>query len=243
MRSTSTPSLALLYRTRLADLKKLEKTLSALSHSEHALSAIQSFSEGLKYTSDRLAVFNADRALVRPPISNQEANAFGFDREDDSFTLLQGDIVSTESAYFLGERVTGRPKYLALNSSCDLVPNRRKYASLLRISVIRKTEENVKTKLDLLLRFKKRESMYLPVLPVDDEAVACNAVQFDGVCQIRSGDLLLAGRIASLSLVGWRIFGSFSRVVIARATEREVAMRLAVESQPTQAELDLQTNL
>ena len=169
----------------MADLTKLEKTL-------------ESFSVGLKHTSDRLAVFNADRALVRPPISNQETKSFGFDREDDSFTLLLGDIVSTESAYFHGERVTGRPKYLALNSSCDLVPKRREYASLLRISVIRKTEENVKTKLDLLLRFKRRESMYLPVLPVDDEAMECDTVQFDG---------------------------------------------LALERQPTQAELDLQTNL
>jgi hypothetical protein len=44
--------------------------------------------------------------------------------------------------------------------------------------------------------------MYLPALPSDGEPVALNVVQFDGVCQIRSGDLLLARRIASLSLVG-----------------------------------------
>ena len=66
-------------------------------------------------------------------------------------------------------------------------------------------------------------------------------VQFDGVCQIRSVDLLLARRIASLSLVGWRIFASFTKVVMARAGEREVQMRRAIERQPVQTEFDLPT--
>jgi hypothetical protein len=78
--------------------------------------------------------------------------------------------------------------------------------------------------------------MYLPVLPSDDATVACNAVQFDGICQIRSADLLLATRIASLSLVGWRIFACFSKAVLSRATRRELQMRLAIDQRPEQTE-------
>jgi hypothetical protein len=81
--------------------------------------------------------------------------------------------------------------------------------------------------------------MYLPPLTVDSDDVVGNVVQFDGICQIRSSDLLLARRIASLSLVGWRIFASFSRAVIARATPRESKMRFAIENQPEQQSLGL----
>lgn len=223
----------------MAHLAELEQELSALSHAEDPLKRIQQFSEQLKNSAARIRVFNADGAFVRPPISSEETRALGFDQPDDAFILLQGDIVSTECAYFLGERVTGCPKYLALNSSCDLVPERRQYASLLRVSEIHKDDAALKSKFDLLLRFRRRESMYLPALPSDSETVALNVVQFDGVCQIRSGDLLLARRIASLSLVGWRIFACFTRVVMARANEREVHMRRAIERQPVQTELDL----
>jgi hypothetical protein len=223
----------------LADLAELERELSGLSHTEDPLKKIQQFSEQLKNTAARIRVFNADQAFVRPPISAADTRALGFDHPDDAFTLLQGDVVSTECAFFLGERVTGCPKYLALNSSCDLVPERRQYASLLRIVEIHKDDAALKTKFDLLLRFRKRESMYLPALPGDRESVALNVVQFDGVCQIRSGDLLLARRIASLSLVGWRIFACFTKVVMARAGEREVQMRRAIERQPVQTAFDL----
>jgi hypothetical protein len=99
----------------------------------------------------------------------------------------------------------------------------------LRIREVRKQEENAKEKLSLLLRFKRTESMYLPVLPCDRDDVLCNVIDFDGICQISSCDLVLANRIASLSVVGWRIFASFSRTVIARANPRECEMRLALE--------------
>ena len=94
------------------------------------------------------------------------------------------------------------------------------------------TEEGARAKLSYLAGFKKRESMYLPVFPNDPEDVMCNVIQFDGISQIRSGDLLLANRIASLSLVGWRIFACFSRVVVARASPRECAIRKAIEARP-----------
>ncbi len=104
-----------------------------------------------------------------------------------------------------------------LSSSCDIAPGRRQCAALLRVIEIRKSEPDVGAKLNLLLKFKRRDSMYLPPLSQDGSEVVCNVVQFDGICQIRSGDLLLAKRIASLSLVGWHIFSSLSKMVIGRA--------------------------
>ena len=42
--------------------------------------------------------------------------------DEDRFFVLQGDVITTESAYFFGERVTGTPLFAVLNSTCDLVP-------------------------------------------------------------------------------------------------------------------------
>jgi hypothetical protein len=213
-------------------LKELGERLLQLSKSDAQIEAIKAFSEGLAKTTERIAVFNATGALVRRPIRPEEARALGFDEPDDGFVLLQGDVVSTESAFHLGERVTGNPKYVVLNSSCDLVPGRRQFSALLRVKEIRRSEQDVRAKLNLLLRFKRTHSMYLPPLTVDGDDVVSNAVEFDGICQIRSSDLLLARRIASLSLVGWRIFASFSQMVIARSNPREGEMRSAIENQP-----------
>ena len=80
-----------------------------------------------------MAVWNTDNAILRLPIESEEVAALGFNTPDDAFTMLQGDVIRTEAAYFLGERVTDHPKYAILNSSCDLVPGRNLYAALLRM--------------------------------------------------------------------------------------------------------------
>jgi len=72
--------------------------------------------------------------------------------------------------------------------------------------------------------------MYLPALADDAEDVIGNAISFEGICQIRSSDLFLGNRVASLSVVGWRIFASVTRTVMARANPREVELRMAVEN-------------
>ncbi len=213
-------------------LASLERELRTLSHSEDAIRVVQTFSASLGKTKIRLDTFNQTNALVRRPVDPVEAAAFGFDTDEDKFVLLQGDIVTTDCAYFLGERVTGSPLYAVLNSSCDLVPNRKRYASLLRISQLRRSEALALEKLGVLLKFSRRDSMYLPSLPRDADDVVANAIQFDGVCQIESADLMLATRIASLSLVGWRIFGAITRSVYARANPREIEFRARIESEP-----------
>ncbi len=218
-------------------LRELEAKLSALSHSEEAIGVVEAFSAGLRRTEDRLADFNASRALLRSPILRQDTEPLGFDTPEDAFVLLQGDVVLTEAAFFFGERTAGGPKYIVLNSSCDLVPGKRQNAALLRVVEIRKSDQDALQSLSLLLKFKRRDAMYLPVMPQDAEDVLCNVIDFDGICQIRASDLHLANRLASLTLVGWRIFASLSRAVFARANTREIQMRAAIENLPEQQEL------
>jgi hypothetical protein len=210
-----------------ADLIDLEQQLSDLSLTEAALKHVEDYCGRLKDTRERLRVWNQVNAIVRAPIDIQETTALGFDQPDDQFILLQGDVVRTESAYFMGARNTGRAKYAVLNSSCDLISGRRSYSSLLRI-----LEINDKQTMGELLKFRRRDCMYMPRLPDDPSNLLGNAINFDGISQIETSHLLLANRVASLSLVGWRIFASFSRVVIARANPREVEMRTAIEKAP-----------
>ncbi len=216
---------------RDARLSDLEQKLRLLSHNEEAIQEVQRFSSLLAGTKERLSMWNTRNAILRRPIETGEVAALGFNTSDDAFTMLQGDVIRTEAAYFLGERVTGRPKYAILNSSCDLVPGRSSYAALVRIVELRRDEEKAKEKLGTLLKFSRRDSMYLPVLTDDGSDVIGNVIQFDGICQIRSSELLLSHRLASLSLVGWRIFASFTRTAIARANPREVQIRSAIEGQ------------
>jgi hypothetical protein len=213
-----------------SSLGELEQQLRSISHSEEAIKAVQAFSDDLSGTKARLEVWNALNAIIRKPIEYRETSALGFDTADDQFSVLQGDIVQTEAAYFYGERIAGMAKFAVLNSSCDLVPGRTAHASLLRILPIRRGEERAKEKLGTLLKFTRRDSMYLPALADDPEDVVGNAISFEGICQIRTSDLFLGNRVASLSVVGWRIFASFTRTVLARANPREVELRMAVEN-------------
>ena len=145
--------------------------------------------------------------------------------------MLQGDIVSTEAAYLMGERIVGSPMFAALNSTCDLVPGRREYASFLRVVPVTGDGDALKFTLHQLLSFRSRRDLYLPPLPNEDVPTLGYTIRFDGVAQIRLEDLILAKRLCSLSLVGWRIFGSFARVLISRAGDGEAGLRAKLHRQ------------
>ncbi len=207
------------------NLGDLESKLKDLSHDDSALEIIREFPRNLGKTKAKQKVFNAKDALIRHPIFYQDL----LDRnlikeEEDPFILLQGDIISTDSAYFMGERLIDM-KFAIASSTCDLVPKRRNYAALLRLKPITQESPNVKQVLGELLSFKSTKRMYLPPLPNDADDVIANALLFDGIVQIKLEDLLMATRIASLSLVGWRIFGSIVRNIMVRAGDSEVVMR------------------
>jgi hypothetical protein len=122
-------------------LEELEQQLRSISHSEEAIQAVQAFSNGLAGTKAPWR-FGTRRMRLSADRSNMDkAAALGFDTPNDQFTVLQGDIVQSEAAYFYGERIAGMPKFAVLNSSCDPVPGRTAHASLLRILSIRRDEE------------------------------------------------------------------------------------------------------
>ena len=212
------------------NLIELESYLQTLSHDIQPLAIIQSFAKRIGRTKARQRLFNASGALVRSPIEYQTLKDQGLiSPEEDIFTLLQGDIVSSNAAYFFGDRLTGT-KFTIASSTCDLVPGRRQYASLLRLQPITTDNPYAKQLLGEMLKFTSTQRMYLPPLPGDDDTVLANAIMFDGVVQIRLDDLLIATRHASLSLVGWRIFGSLVRTIMVRAGESEVKMRTSLQN-------------
>jgi hypothetical protein len=210
------------------DLAALELALRDLSHDERAVQLVRSFAQTLGKTKHRQQIFNAPGALVRSPLDYDLAVASGaidsIDSTEDRFCLLQGDIVSTEAAYLLGERLTGM-KFVVASATCDLVPGRREYAALLRIQPITVDTPQVQDLLGQLLKFQSTQRLYLPPLPQDPPDTLANAVLFDGIVQIELERLLLANRIGSLSLVGWRIFGSIIRSLLARTGAGEVRLR------------------
>jgi len=211
------------------NLAELEVQLQELSHEIQGLKLIQSFATSLGKTGQRQIVFNAKGALVREPILYEDVLAKGLaEINEEPFVLLQGDIVSTEAAYFMGERLTGGMKFVVATSTCDLMPERRQYAALLRVQAIEANDRNAKQLLGELLKFNSTQYMYLPPLPDDSENVIGNRVVFDGIVQVQINDLLMATRYLSLSLVGWRIFGSLVRTIMVRAGESEVKIRASI---------------
>lgn len=209
----------------LPNLAALELALRDLSHDERAVELVRQFAAGLGKTKQRQQVFNAPGALVRTPLDYDEAIASGtISPTEDRFSLLQGDIIGTDAAYLLGNRLTGM-KFIVASATCDLVPERREYAALLRIQPIAVDTPQAANLLGQLLKFQSTQRLYLPPLPQDPPDTLANAVLFDGIVQIELAKLLLATRIGSLSLVGWRIFGSMIRSLLARTGDGEVQLR------------------
>lgn len=213
-----------------APLVELEAQLRDLSHSEEAVQKVRDFAKSLGKTGRRQAAFAPEGALVRRPISYQEALESGkIAPEEDRFAFLQGDVIRTDAAYFMGEQVRNLPTFVILNSTCDLVEERRTYAALLRVKPLLETEAHWKDKMGQLLKFESTKEMYLPPLPGDPETTVANIIDFDGIAQINLADLQLSIRVASLSLVGWRIYGAMVRNVMVRAGTSEVALRTGFE--------------
>ena len=210
-------------------LRQLEHDLSGLSHSEEDVQLVQAFVAGLGKTKAKQQFFLPEGVLVQQPVQYEEALEAGRALpEEDPFTVLQGDLIQTEAAYFMGKQVGGLPRFIVANSTCDLVEGRRTYAALLRVRALHSTETNWANKLGALLTFESTRTMFLPPLPGDESTVVANVIDFDGFAQITLGDLHFAVRTASLTLVGWRIFSSMLRGVLVRTGDSEIRLRATI---------------
>jgi hypothetical protein len=146
----------------------------------------------------------------------------------ERFHVLQGDVIRTSSAYHLGAR-TDEATYIVGTSSCDLIDGRRSIALLLPVTQIRRA--NIQPgQLETLTVYKPRRHFYLPVLPGDPDDVMCNVAHLDPIHVIANDQVNLCQRIASLSLVGWRIFGVLVREMLIREAEDEDQMRTLAET-------------
>lgn len=174
-------------------LIELEEKLKHHSHDQTAIEIIQYFAISLGKTRNKQVVFGSDGVLLcEPPITYQEVIKKGLiSQDEDPFSLLQGDIVSTDAAYFFGERLLGM-KFIIASSTCDLVENRRENAVLFRIQPINNDDKTAASTISELLRFKSTKLMYLPRLKSDSTDIIANLVLLDGVVQIRLDDLHLA---------------------------------------------------
>ncbi len=213
----------------LEKLIELEEKLKHHSHDQTAIKIVQEFATSLGKTRNKQVLFGTDGVLLRePPIIYQEVVEKGLiSQDEDPFSLLQGDIISTDAAYFFGERLLGM-KFIIASSTCDLVENRRDNAVLFRIQPINNDDKSAASTISELLRFKSTKLMYLPRLKSDTTDVIANLVLLDGVVQIHLNDLHLATRHASLGLTGWRIFGALLKTVMARTGESEVKIRTSI---------------
>ncbi len=147
----------------------------------------------------------------------------------EPFHVLQGDVIRTDAAYILGSRQIGGPSYVVATSTCDVVPGRRKTALLLRVEPRRLTatvgRDQLRNDLANLIAFKTSRYFYLPPLPDDDADVLFNVVLVDPFAQCSNQMLALTERRASMTVLGWRLFGAVLRSIQVREAAEEVAIR------------------
>jgi hypothetical protein len=207
------------------NLDSLETTLAPLSHGTAAKEAFLAFLRTLGKGKARQAFMDAH--IVCAPINYSDMR----DRfPDDEFNVLQGDIVRTRDAYVLGARQYKNFYYAVATSTCDLVRDRRSTATLLLLEPKRigdfKSELDFNKEVGDLMSLKSTRYIYLPPLPSQPD-VLYNVAHLDRVAQSTNDAVNKAERFASMTLIGWRVFGALLRNIQTRAGEHEPEMRMA----------------
>lgn len=203
--------------------------LGDLPHSSEAIDVLRDFAKHLGKTKKLLSLFSREGVVLTEPIDFEAALADGRCESDDHFEFLQGDIVSTDSAYYIGQRVINNPIFILANSTCDLVKDRRDGLILYRVTpVIVKTEAHQKQAtedLSSMLKFNSTRHLYIPRFEWQSEEVHHNIVDFTKPHTIHSRDLRNAHRIYSLTTLYWRIFSSILRFISSRTNPSEKKLR------------------
>lgn len=207
------------------DVVALEQRLAPLSHSDAALQIVRdTLSEmGKKSRQDFM-----NEHLVRDPIYYDEAASRVEGLE--SFHALQGDVVRTSSAFIYGDRYEGNHTYVIATSTCDLVSGRRNAVYLLPVEA--RTLESygndtskLKDELGHLFKLDSNYKFYLPPLSDDGPEVVFNLVRFDPFAQCKNEAIQVVERRASMTLIGWRLFGASLSGFQIREAAQEAAIR------------------
>jgi hypothetical protein len=210
------------------DVAALEQKLAPLSHGDMALRVLKEAMDGMSVGARQRFL---NEHLLRAPIYHEDVVAV-MPQPPDVFHVLQGDVVRTDAAYVLDQRQVGNPSYVIATSTCDLVPERRVTAMLLRVEPKRPGDfsdpSKLKNVLSSLVRFKSTQYLYLPPLDDDDDDVLFNVVHLDEQAQCANRDLLTVERRASMTLIGWRVYGALLRTLQVRETTEEITLRTLV---------------
>ncbi len=147
----------------------------------------------------------------------------------NDFSVLQGDIIKTKAA------ITSSPLFnyapleyshcLIVPSSCSVQPNRYKQVLLARLSPIENIEQEMKTIFIQSVKFESVKTFYLP--PIDGEELGefGFVAIFEEISHIENGLLQSAQRIASLSMIGWRLLNAFLVNHFTRPSSDDVTLR------------------
>lgn len=213
-------------------LDDLCKQLVDVSHATDAMKFLSDFAAQYRNTAARQNIMIAEGGLLKDPILHGNCCDAGICQLNEPFILLQGDVVHTESAYFMGSRIEGDHALFAIaTSTCDLTEGRRKHAVLLPLIPIQKNSESEEQReiaglLTGVLKFQSTKYMFLPRLGHQDpHKISGNLIDFTKPHQIECESLLLAYRRASMTEVGWRIFSSVLRYVNSREAKQEAEIR------------------
>jgi hypothetical protein len=168
--------------------------------------------------------------LVRPKVTQDEALEHGFLQADEPGEfIIQGDIITTDSAYTLGVRREGGVKYAIANSSCDLSGDAGRVDKgsgvLFAVQPVFSINPAAVSIIGQLVGMKNNSRMFLPAFQDDDPNVSCNYIDFAAPATASFQNILNATRHASLTALGWQIFASLHRRWFTREPEFERKMR------------------
>lgn len=203
----------------------LAEALENFAHGNVGIEIIGTALRGLAVP-DRVAWLA--QSLLTAPLTHEDAQR-RVGEAVEAFNVLQGDVVRTAAAYRFGVRIEGDASYLVATSSCDLIFGRRSAALLLPVVPRRRSEfrsdKQFASEIGPLSLFTPKKHFYLPVLPDDDDDVLFNVALLDPLATCTNEAVNLAERRASLSLVGWRMFGTLVRELLVREAQQEPKMR------------------
>lgn len=212
--------------TGVLGLAALEQRLAPLSHGAAALDIVR---EALGQVGKGARQAFLNEHLLRAAIRYDDARTY-IDPPPELFHVLQGDIIRTESAYVLDGRQVGDRSYAVATATCDAVPGRRETVLLLPVEPRRTSDYDDRGRLrnnpTNLVAFRTTRYCYLPPLPDDPPEVLFNIVLFDPFAQCANVTLATVERRASMTLLGWRIFGALLRSIQVREAADEAALRM-----------------
>lgn len=216
------------------DVDSLERDPAPFSHGPAAIELITERVVNRLPRRERRSFFN--RHLLQAAIYHADV-AGRLQPPPEPFAVLQGDVIRTDRADILGVRQVGAPSFVVASSTCDVVPGRGSAVLLLMVEPRRHGDRdargrpiNLRNELGGLVALKSREAFYLPPLPDDPADVVYNVVHLDPLAQCDNATLLGIERRASMTLLGWRLFGALLRGFLVREAAEEAQLRRLARS-------------